>query len=43
MKTEYRSPEILVIHVAESDVLTDSPIKTEEVTFPKGTKITYNP
>ena len=31
MKAQYTSPEILVVCVAESDVLTSSPITTPEL------------
>ena len=35
MKPNYVTPEILEVKIAETDVLTDSPISTPEVPFPK--------
>ena len=37
MKPNYVAPEILEVKVAENDVLTDSPITTPGVNFPKTT------
>ena len=34
MKTVYVSPEVEVISVAMADILTESPIITEEITLP---------